>query len=215
MAAGIKVINNDGYLQIDENYSNLYLSRIVKLSLLPKETRLDYYILNLQDGEKLVGVCASKGEIVVEDLFYQHADNVKYYVLFKGNAEDVMLYIYGEKPTSTGKSGFRVFDAKGACVFDSNYKYMRIVKFSNATSDSYTLDASKKYAVCTFGYNILIIENSQPFGVAYFYTMPIIENNRLEVVAIHTQDGKIIDHWLTQRVYGSFNMFSYFLIDVT
>lgn len=214
MAVGFRVNTADGYMQIDDNYSNCCLNRVVKLSDLPYDETYGFYTLYLDDDEHMVAVYAPNNEAVVEEIFYHYDDNVKRYEIPRGNAENVLLYIFGEKRQSGNTSGLQVFNNNGECVFDSNYKYMTIAYFGT-NYDSKILAAGKKYAVCTFGYNMNIVQNTSPAGVAYSWRMPTIQGNTLTVETIRTQNGHILTSWQPSQVWLSINLFSYFLVDVT
>lgn len=214
MAVGFQVITEDGFVQIDEKYSNLSLSRVVKLSSLPYDSILEYYSLTLLNNEKLIAIYAPNNETVVEDLFHNASTDNHYFYIPIGNASNVSLFVFGEKRQSQGNGGIQVFNEQGECVFDSNFKQMTVAHFGT-NYDTVTLDSSKKYAICPFGYNLTIVENSQPQGVAYSWFVPKNNNGVITVENIHTQSGHILDSWLPQREWGHFNMFSYLVIDVT
>lgn len=214
MTAGFQVVTQEGYLQVDENYSNLSLSKIVKLSSLPYNGNFEYYSLALEDNEKLIAIYTPNNEIVVEDLFYNSSANIHYFAIPQGNADDVSLFIFGEKNITTGFHGLQVFNEQGDCVFDSNFKQMTIAYFGTNTN-TVTLDSSKKYAICTFGYNMSVVENTQPAGVAYSWFVPRIKNGVITVENIHTQNGHILTQWRPQTLWGQFNMFSYLVVDIT
>lgn len=215
MSAGFKVITDNNIVQVDENYSNLYLSRTIKLSSLGQVERTEYYVLDLESNERLVAIYVTNNALVVQEPFYnQNISNRFYFWLCNGKASDVTLYVFGEKKQSNGNSGLQIFNERGECIFDSNFKPMTVSHFGT-NYNSVTFDSNRKYAICAFGYNLIIAEMVQPNGIGYFFHVPYIRNGVLTVDDVKMVNGTLNGGGIPQYEWGRFNMFSYLVVDVT
>lgn len=222
MSSGIKVITDDKVIQVDEEYSNLHLSRTINLASLPQyESSFakgddKHFRLDFESTERLVAIYVTNNALVVQDPFYNpnKLSNVAYFSLLNGEASDVTLYVFGEKKQSSGNSGLQIFNEQGECIFDSNLKPM-IVKHFGTNYNSVSLDSSKKYAICTFGYNLIIAQMVQPDGIGYFFHVPYIRDGILTVDEVKVINGSLNGGGIPQYDWGRFAMFSYIVIDVT
>lgn len=215
MSAGLKVITDNNVVQVDEEYSNLYLSRTINLASLEQKEGV-HFKLDFEDNEKLVAIYVTNNALVVQEPFYNpdKLSNVVYFTVYNGEASDVTLYVFGEKKKSSGNSGLQVFNEQGECIFDSNFRPMIVEHFST-TYDSVTLDSSKKYAICTFGYSLIIANMVQPNGIGYYFHIPYIRDGVLTVDDVKIINGSLNGGGIPEFEWGRFNMFSYIVVDVT
>lgn len=140
-AVGFRVRNKDKILQIDGQYKNHAL--LQKVTLQPTnqvfgDNSLRYIDIPIPQSST-IPLLALRCDFYC---FYTMADASTYRIFTKRTPSTeapptVDVYIFGDPPatTASGGIGFRVRNqVSGAVVFDSNYKYLRVLGYYTNTS---------------------------------------------------------------------------------
>jgi len=133
MAHGLKIINDAGTVQVDELYKNM--------ALFAKEVSTTNTVISAGLSKRTFTYSAS---LLVNPIFaVRCADYAVARATLSGGTWTVdvfvndpsgtafTLYVFGEPIASADTMGFRVFNASGGLVFDSNLKYLRVIDFWN------------------------------------------------------------------------------------
>lgn len=144
MSAGIEVYNNDGKLVIDENYKNLCMTRKILIETLPlirPGSGYRGYVLKLEENEQLFAFELRRGKHMIIYpyridektwvLHFPYGESDLGYDMREAELQGTHVYIFGLQLVPSGKRyGLEVYNSKGELCFDSNSKYMRILKYS-------------------------------------------------------------------------------------
>lgn len=189
MAAGIKVRNRHGTIQIGQDYSNFALDGGRKnFSVIARPTGF------LHNSDPPSGTTADS--IIVSDNLYDqpyYGWNWGYCWVFKP----------ADKVSVSGVAGKRVRNPKtGKVVFDSSHRYLRIVDYvRTGTNVTRTYPADRKYRVAPLAWRGLDIIKDAGWDqwVGNLYTQSFrsmkyqISNNTLMITQLNESDGEIFD----------------------
>lgn len=141
MATGIKIYNDSGTVQIDENYKNLVL--IAKTSgtvSVPGTTGTGYVdwtvtanvaciaVVVWPETFMVLGSLVSGGTWTFRVQFYNNPDTT--------GTCNYTLYAFGNPPTPTDTVGLKVLDASSNLIFHSQFKPLRILSVQTNLSSS-------------------------------------------------------------------------------
>jgi len=147
------VYNDRMNLVIDDRYENLALSHKETLRI-PPATRAG---LNLDRAAVKVPLRENDTLVAMEltDVFAGVFVSSNGVIAFSANDSGATLTCYffsSEAAAATTSAGLQVFNEKGACAFDSNKRYMRVVGFQKGYFRGYP-KADPERAVCKLPIN--------------------------------------------------------------
>lgn len=144
MSSGIEVYNDDGKLVIDENYRNLCMTRKILIETLPlirPGSGYRGYVLKLEGNEQLFAFELRRGKHMIIYpyrideriwvLHFPYGEGNLGYDMKEAELQGTHIYIFGLQLVPGSKRfGLEVYNANGELCFDSNSKYMRVLKYS-------------------------------------------------------------------------------------
>lgn len=148
MAAGVKIYNDSGTVQIDETYFNLVLidKQTITIST-PTTTEYDYSVAG-----DVVAVAVS----VNPETFITKSSTVSggiwtyRFVFFNGVGSTgtctFTVYAFGKAPAATETVGLKVLDGSSNLIFHSQFKPLRILAI-NSNASGYTGPSGRNLAV--------------------------------------------------------------------
>jgi hypothetical protein len=128
MTAGFQAINQNNFVQIDQDYKNylLYETRTINCTT---PTRNAYYT----DVDLAYGVDAFiayvDSDYACHSVVSVSGNTVRYRFFKLGSAGAITIVVFRVSPPAISQFGLQVFDASGALVFDALMPYMRILDF--------------------------------------------------------------------------------------
>ena len=185
MESGIKVYTSTGFLQIDSTFKNLTLLRkeVVHCPPLPtdgyskhfapNQNPYQFYKGNGPSNQQWFGRFERIGE--GEAGILPHTEDIRllcvgltdtpvavvrhrgHYKIINVSTspKDITCYLFTDKASTTGNSGFQIYDSTGQLVFDANRKYMRVADYRALTHSvdvcriaELPLPREREYALC-------------------------------------------------------------------
>lgn len=128
MPAGFQAINQDNFVQIDQDYRNYLLFDTLTVNC-TTPTRSAYYT----DVDLPYGVDAFiaylDSDYACHSVVSVNGSTVRYRFFKLGSPGLVKIAVFRISPPAGSQYGMQVFDASGALVFDALMPYMRIIEF--------------------------------------------------------------------------------------
>lgn len=137
MTSGITIYNSENVIQADENYTNLYVSRILTLN--PGAS------LNMNFGTN--EIMAAVGGTASPTINALCKNNVSgFSCTHWGGNEELKVYILGIKPKREDHGyGVQIFKSDGSIAFDSMQLTARVIAFGGQSGSS--VPNASKYAI--------------------------------------------------------------------
>lgn len=123
MTAGLQIINDNGVVQLDENYFNLEFKNKFQYAI---ATGINQYAIATNgDGNEVVAV----GETGVGYVnIARTAANQIVITTFATAATTLTFYVFGTPDqTATANAGMQIFNSAGQITFSATQNYMRVV----------------------------------------------------------------------------------------
>lgn len=180
MAAGITVYNTNKNLVLDENYQNFYLTGTGR-----KEPEWAVTAPNGTHPAKYYGYVDENNGIVLNGqpteqrrLPYETILSTKNEIVAVGCSDTNLYktYTFKNEPQTAGAhgTGLQVFNAAGKCIYDSNWKRLKVLYFGG---EGYKLPTGRELAIVTccsyFGSGIKSANNTMG-GITFFTSSAVI-----------------------------------------
>lgn len=249
MSAGIEVYNDDGKLVIDENYRNLCMTRKILTESLPLIGASGYrgYVLKLAENEQLFAfeLRPRKHMIIypyrIDEktwvLHFPYGESDRGYNMQESEIRGTHIYIFGLQLIPSGKRyGLEVYNSKGELCFDSNSKYMRVIKYSfkrvNKPENGYFNESPDYEYISPYGTTALVctamthhgLSNALGTGGLIHVTIVIrgwngstlyTETNKTMLYYPNDPNDDYPDDCFQKYKYNALNGYGYMLLDVT
>jgi hypothetical protein len=160
MTYGLQTTNTGGNVVIDSTYRNLVLRQKTTFSITP--TTQSSGVVSIDVGRQNVSFANASSPVICLNSdtpaglsAISISGSTYTWTISANNQCTVTAYIFDVPVTTTSTYGLKVFDASSNLVFNSDYKYMKVVDFFNldynfsGTTPTVTRSySSGTYAVC-------------------------------------------------------------------
>jgi hypothetical protein len=169
MTYGYIQYNNDGYVQIDDTYSNLK-----EVSSGTLYTGYETYF----PGTSSIPLIAFKNTYSVNQFMYLYRVSTSSFIIQAENSAqypvDYKVYSTTDTPSPAGGYGMRIFNPSGVCLFDSNYGYMGIKYISDITSTLAPVNGVSDFNVTSVTHNVgsngyVFLNGLQGYSSRYYF----------------------------------------------
>ncbi|WP_250467621.1 hypothetical protein [Caballeronia sp. GAFFF2] len=222
---GLKVVNANGFLQIDSTYANLGLRQKGSITSGGAATANGWYAATLTVAygvSPMLAVRPASGQCVLVSTSVSGSNiTYKFYCNASGVAITYWLFDSPAGITGSGSYGLIVRNSSGSPVFDSRMSYLRILDFINGTGTNVSLSTpySKTIAVVQtqlwYSWGISTPPYPQTGGIVNFLAMPFAVSNN----TFSASSGQLIDYSRQDPAPAinstARNGYAYIIVDVT